>query len=151
MKRRYLLVLYPLAAALSVASINATVTYYKDILPILQTHCLSCHGGNPIAPIAFRTYRETRPWAEAIEDAVTVRKMPPSWGAEERWLPRENHGRLTAREISTIVAWVEQGAVAGDPQGAPPPFGFNRARQNEPNPDALPKGSPELLLSEGSL
>ena len=151
MKPRYLLVLYPLAAALSAASVTATTTYYKDILPILQSHCLSCHGGNPIAPIAFRTYRETRPWAEAIEDAVTVRKMPPSWGAEERWLPMENHGRLTAREISTIAAWVEQGAVAGDPQDAPPPFGFDRARQKEPNSDALTKGSPELLPSEGSL
>jgi mono/diheme cytochrome c family protein len=151
MKPRYLLVLFPLAAALSVASVNATITYYKDILPILQTHCLSCHGANPIAPIAFRTYRETRPWAEAIEDAITARKMPPSWGAEERWLPKENHGGLTAQEIATIVAWVEQGAVAGDPQDAPPPFGFDRARQNEPYQDALPKGSPELPLSEGSL
>jgi hypothetical protein len=151
MKPRYLLVLYPLAAALSGASVTATTTYYKDILPILQSHCLSCHGGNPIAPIAFRTYRETHPWAEAIEDAVAMRKMPPSWGVEERWLPMEHHGGLTAREISTIISWVEQGAVAGDPHDAPPPFGFDRARQNERSPDALPKGSPELPLSESSL
>ena len=143
MKPRYLLVLYSLAAALLAASVTSTITYYKDILPILQTHCLSCHGANPIAPIAFRTYRETRPWAEAIEDAVATRKMPPSWGAEQRWLPMENHGGLTAREISIIVAWVEQGAVAGDPHDAPPPFGFARARQNDRSPDALPKGSPE--------
>jgi len=151
MKRRYLLALYPLAAALLGGSVSATITYYKDVLPILQNHCLSCHGASPIAPIAFRTYRETRPWAEAIEDAVATRKMPPSWGAEERWLPMEHHGGLTAREISTIISWVEQGAVAGDPHDAPPPFGFDRARQNERSPDALPKGSPELPISEGSL
>ena len=149
MKRRYLLVLYPLAAALSGASVTATITYYKDVLPILQTHCLSCHGANPIAPIAFRTYRETRPWAEAIEDAVATRKMPPPWG-DARWLPTENHGGLTAREIWTIVAWVEQGGVAGDSHDAPPPFGFDRARQNDPSPDTLPRSS-ELHSSEGSL
>jgi len=82
---------------------------------------------------------------------VATRKMPPSWGNEEPWLPMENHGALTAREISTIVAWVEQGAVAGDPHDAPPPFGFDRARQNDPSPDTLPKGSRELPFSEGSL
>jgi hypothetical protein len=149
MKPRYLLVFYPLAAALLAASVNATITYYKDILPILQTHCLSCHGTNPIAPIALRTYRETRPWAEAIADMVATRRMPPSWGDEELRLPMENHGGLTTREISTIVSWVEQGAVAGDPQDAPPLF--DRARQNDPSPNALPKGSPELPLWEASL
>jgi hypothetical protein len=150
MKPRYLLVLYPLAAALSGASVTATISYYKDVLLILQTQCLSCHGANPIAPIAFRTYRETRPWAEAIADMVATRRMPPSWGDEARWLPMENHGGLTAREISTIVSWVEQGAVAGNPHDAPPPFDFDRARQNDPSPDTLPK-SPELHSSEGSL
>jgi len=150
MKPRYLLVLYPLAAALSGASVTATITYYKDVLPILQTHCLSCHGANPIAPIAFRTYRETRPWAEAIEHMVATRKMPPTWADEELRLPTRTHGGLTAREISTIVSWVEQGAVGGDPHDAPPPFDFDRTRQNDPPPDALPR-SPELASSGGSL
>jgi len=150
MKPRHLLVLYPLAAALSGASVTATITYYKDVLPILQTHCLSCHGANAIAPIAFGTYRETRPWAEAIEDMVATRKMPPSWGDEELRLRSENHRRLNALEISTIVSWVEQGAVAGDSHDAPPPFDFDRARQNDPSPDTLPR-SPEMHSSEGSL
>ena len=63
----------------------------------------------------------------------------------------KNHGGLTAPEISTIVAWVEQGAVAGDPHDAPPPFCFGQARQNEPSPNVLPKGSRELPFSGGSL
>jgi hypothetical protein len=78
MKQPYLLVLYPLIAAFAGASVNATVTYYKDVLPILQIHCQSCHGPDHLAPISFLTYRETRPWGsnetggDASDDAAFV-------------------------------------------------------------------------------
>ncbi len=79
MKQSNLLVLSPLVAVLAGASVEPTVTYYKNVLPILQPRCLSCHGPNPVAPISFSTYRQTRPWAEAIKQMVTTRRMPPSW------------------------------------------------------------------------
>lgn len=145
MKQRYLLALYLLFAGLSVASVNVTVTYYCNVVPILQQHCLSCHEANSIASIAFQTYRQTRPWAELIEHMVLTRTMPPSWRDEGTWRARENHDRLTAREISIIVAWVEQGAVAGDPHDAPPPLYFDQARWAEPSPNSPLNGRPKTL------
>jgi hypothetical protein len=37
------------------------VTYYRDVLPILQKHCLACHRPGQIAPISFLSYERTRP------------------------------------------------------------------------------------------
>jgi hypothetical protein len=45
------------------------VTYYRDVLPILQKHCLACHRPGQIAPISFQSYQETRPWADAIKES----------------------------------------------------------------------------------
>jgi len=91
------------------------VTFYKDVLPILQEKCQSCHSPGLAAPISFNTYRETRPWAQAIKTMVLLRKMPP-WTAEIRNL----HRMLTPREIEILVKWVDTGAPRGDPKDAPP-------------------------------
>ena len=93
------------------------VTYYRDVLPIMQEHCLSCHRPGQIAPISFLSYRQTRLWAEAIEHAVVTAKMPPWRGA----MPFEHQRGLTLQEIDTIEQRGREGAVAGDPRDAPPP------------------------------
>ena len=62
---------------------EAAVTYYKDVLPIMQENCQTCHRpsganiGGLVAPMSFMDYRETRPWARAIAAKVESREMPP--------------------------------------------------------------------------
>lgn len=68
----------------------------------------------------FLTYRETRPWAKAIREAVLLRKMPP-WFAEPGYGPFSNDRSLSKAEIDTLVRWVEAGAPEGNPKDAPPP------------------------------
>jgi len=46
----------------------------KDVLPILQKDCQSCHRPGQIAPMSLLTYQEARPWAKAIKTAVATRK-----------------------------------------------------------------------------
>jgi mono/diheme cytochrome c family protein len=93
------------------------VTYYRDVLPILQKHCISCHRPGQIAPMSFTSYRQIRPWAEAIRYVVTTAKMPPWNGAS----PGQGDHTLSEREVDTLVQWVEGGSVAGDPKDAAPP------------------------------
>ena len=52
-------------------------TFYKDILPILQTRCQPCHRPGEIGPMPLITYEQTRPSAKAMADAVKTGKMPP--------------------------------------------------------------------------
>src|SRR4051812_26916797 len=59
----------------------APVTFNKDVSPILQKNCQTCHRPGEIAPMSFLTYKDARPWAKAMKQAVVNRQMPP-WGAD---------------------------------------------------------------------
>ena len=88
-----------------------TVTFYRDVLPILQTHCQSCHRPGEIGPMAFGAYPETRPWAKAIKQAVLLKQMPP-WYADAPPGRFHNDPRLSQPEIDKLVAWADTGASA---------------------------------------
>src|SRR6202035_3010302 len=53
---------------------SGPVTYNKDVLPILQKNCQTCHRPGEIAPMSFMTYKDTRPWAKAMKAAVVNRQ-----------------------------------------------------------------------------
>ncbi len=90
--------------------------FYRDILPILQQHCQSCHRTGEIAPMPLVTYDEVRSRAHEIAIAVAKRKMPP-WFADPRFGHFSNDPSLTEAEIQKIVAWADADAPAGDPPG----------------------------------
>jgi hypothetical protein len=97
------------------------VTFEKDVRPILQRNCQSCHRPGEVAPMSFLTYESTRPWAKAIKLAVLTHEMPP-WPPDPRYghFRRERH--LQPEEINKLVAWVDGGAIRGDdPQRPAPP------------------------------
>jgi len=98
---------------------RAEVTFNKDVAPIFFQHCVSCHRPGEAAPMSLLTYREARPWARAIREKVVTRQMPP-WHADPRVNEFVNDRRLGQKEIATIVAWADQGAVEGAPQDLPP-------------------------------
>jgi hypothetical protein len=100
-----------------------TPTFYKDVLPILQQNCQTCHRPGEVAPMSLITYDQARPWARAIQKAVVARQMPP-WFADEHVGHFTNERRLNARDIDAIAAWADAGAPAGDEKDAPPPRTF---------------------------
>src|SRR5687767_1832024 len=77
---------------------SAAVTFHKDVLPILQENCQTCHRPGEIAPMSFLSYNDTRPWAKAIKAAVISRKMPP-WFADPAYGHFANDQVLTDAEI----------------------------------------------------
>ena len=125
----------------AVATIIPSRTYYRDVLPILERHCQSCHRPGQVAPISLLSYKETRPWAEAIKYALLAKQMPP-WFRERPYPPTTGHDQLTLSEIDTIVRWVDAGAPEGDPKDSPPPAyplqGLGRSR---PRPPGMPADS----------
>src|SRR4029453_2355608 len=99
------------------------VTFYKDVLPILQTHCQGCHRPGEAAPMSFLTYSSARPWAKAIREAVRLKRMPP-WFADAPRGHFSNDPSLTQAEIETLVGWADSGAGEGNVSEAPPPVKF---------------------------
>ena len=122
------------------------VTFTKDILPILQENCQSCHrpsGKNMsgmIAPMSLTTYQEVRPWAKAIAKAVENKVMPPWHASEATHGVFHNERTLSTKEIATITEWVNQRAPRGNPKDAPAPVEF---------PSGWYMGEPDLVLDFG--
>ncbi len=125
-------------------------TFYRDVLPILQRNCQSCHRPGEIAPIPLLTFDETRVRAHKIAAVVRTREMPP-WFADSCCGHFSNDPSLSPEEIATIGAWADGGAPAGDPRDAPPPPHWAQG-WNIPQPDvviAMPK--PVALPAEGDI
>jgi hypothetical protein len=101
------------------SSAPASVTFNKDVLPILQKNCQTCHRPGQIAPMSFLSYESVRPWAKAIKAAVITRKMPP-WFADPRYGHFSNDRALKQSDIDTLVAWADGGAKEGDAKDVPP-------------------------------
>ena len=111
------------AMASPAAPKTSAVSFYKDVLPILQKHCQQCHRPGELAPMPLLTYAQGRPWAKAIKEAVVTEKMPP-WFADPNYGHFANDRRLSAAELNTLVSWADSGALEGDQKDAPPPRAF---------------------------
>jgi hypothetical protein len=119
-----ILTILALSASLAVAGTpSKSVTFHKDVEPIMQARCQGCHRPGETAPMSFLTYQDVRPWAKAIREAVLVKKMPP-WYADPHFGKFENDRSLPQKDVETLVAWADGGAKEGDPKLAPKPVTF---------------------------
>jgi hypothetical protein len=115
----------------------AEPTFTRDVAPILYKHCVGCHHSNDIAPMPLVTYKEARPWAASIKEAVLSRKMPP-WKADPHYGKWLNDPSLTPAELRTIEAWASGAKLEGDPASLPPAPVFTEGWRN---------GKPDLVVS----
>ena len=116
-----------------------TFTYNKDIYPIFDAKCGSCHRSGGVAPMSLLTYNSAFPWAVSIKNEVLNLAMPP-WFIDERFGAFKHRGALSATEMDTIVDWCLGGSPEGDPLTSSP---------SSPSADAdsWPLGSPDLELA----
>src|SRR5262245_12555637 len=57
-----------------------TLTFNKDVAPVLFANCTSCHRPGEVAPFPLLTYRDVQKRSELIRDVTSARTMPP-WKA----------------------------------------------------------------------
>ena len=139
MLKRIVLIGTAAAAAGLAANIPEAVTFHRDVLPLLQRRCQECHRPGEVAPMSLLTYKETRPWAASIREAVLLKKMPP-WFADPTHGSFSNDRRLSERELAILSKWAESGAPEGDAADAPPPKEFASGWEI---------GEPDLVLDVG--
>src|SRR3989442_10019832 len=108
---------------------SGEVTFTKDVAPILQRSCQSCHRPRGVAPMPLTTYEEVRPYAAAIKQRTGLRDrrgvMPP-------WFIEKNIGiqhfkddiSLSEEEIATNARLGDNGAGRGKTADMPPPRVF---------------------------
>src|SRR5688572_13591614 len=114
------------------SSAAGSPTFYRDVLPVLQKNCQSCHRPGEVAPMSLITFEQARPWARAMKSAVVSKQMPP-WFADPAYGHFANERRLSAREIDAISRWADAGAPAGNPSDAPPVQTFENGWNIKPD------------------
>lgn len=115
------------------------VQYARDVAPILQARCVSCHSEGNTGPFSMNSYRKVKGWSEMIEEGVMTKRMPP-WHADPAYGHFVNDLSLTADEEQTLLTWIRAGA----PKGADEPDPLALAEPDDN--DAWHLGEPDVVL-----
>ena len=130
---------------------DPSVTFSKDVAPIFQKACQSCHNPGSIAPMSLMTYKDSRPWARSIQQNVVSRTMPP-WHIDRNIgvTKFKDDPSLSEAEIATISKWVEAGAPEGNPVDLPVARQFTDADKWHITPDVVVSmPTPYMLKAKG--
>jgi hypothetical protein len=119
---------------------NGKVTFTRDVAPILQRRCQSCHRPGQVGPFPLLTYAQASRWAGVIQRVTVSRRMPP-WKAARGFGDLYDDHSLTEQEIRTIARWVDGGAPQGAPRHMPRPRPFAQG---------WILGTPDLVLDAGA-
>jgi len=128
----------PLESA-SPRPLSENEAYYRDVAPILERRCVTCHRPDGIGPFTLDSAAAASRRAKAIAEAVADRRMPP-WHADPRFGRFANDPSLTDTERRTIEAWANAGAPLGkDPRSA------GRRQDNNPRTWQMPE--PDTIIA----
>lgn len=98
---------------------EAAPTFHRDIVPLLQKHCLECHRSGEIGPFDVTTLDDVRGWAAMMLETMEQERMPP-WHAAPEHGSFKNARQLPAEATALFKIWLEAGMPAGDPTESPP-------------------------------
>jgi tetratricopeptide repeat protein len=116
---------------------QGTVTFNKDIAPVILHNCAPCHRPGQSAPFTLLSYEEVRKKSALIAEVIEKRYMPP-------WLPEHGYGdftgerRLTEDQIGVIKQWVAEGTAEGRTTDLPPAPKW---------PEGWELGEPDLVVA----
>ena len=144
------------AFAQNAAEGNPSVTFSRDVAPILQANCQVCHRPGSIGPMSLLSYQDARPWSTRIRSKVASREMPPyQYDTDIGIQALQYDPRLSEDDIATIVRWADAGAPEGDPADMPPPAewpdpGAWRLAADFGPPDLVVPAKPYTIPANGS-
>lgn len=103
----------PSPSATTGAQLQQNVDYHRGVMPILQSHCASCHQPGGVAPFPLTTFVQVHGMRDVLLRAITDRRMPP-WLAAPGCNQYQDDPTLSDAQIETITRWVKAGAPEGE-------------------------------------
>ena len=152
---RSALVLGCVAVSAHAGEAPGRITFTKNVLPILQQECQTCHRpsglnlSGMVAPMSLMTYEEVRPWAKAVAKVVEAKTMPPWHASAATHGIFRNERTLSDTEIATVTQWVASGAAKGNPADAPAPIEWPNTGWNFGVPDLVLGFDEPFLVADG--
>jgi hypothetical protein len=137
----------PNPAHVTVLQAEQGLTFARDVAPIVQAKCETCHRDGSVAPMSLQTYEQVAAFAPLIRDRVSRGVMPP-WPVDKTvgvQAFRDNES-LSDGQIKTIVDWIDAGAPLGDPADLPERLVWNDDSNRWPYEDDIGR-PPDLVLT----
>ena len=123
------------------------VTFSKDIAPIFQAKCDSCHHPGTAAPMSLITYKDSRPWARSIKQRTALRDMPP-WHLDKTVGVQQFRDdiSLSDEQIALIGKWVDEGSPEGNLADMPAAPNYSEKESANGQMDWI-MGTPDMTAS----
>jgi hypothetical protein len=113
---------------------DSSLTYYRDVAPVIRRRCETCHRAGEVAPMTLQSYDDLVAYAEMVAEVILDERMPPYPGASPREFAYDE--RLTAEERRTLLEWLRSDREQGDPKDGPGPVAWpDRSRWKIGQPD----------------
>jgi hypothetical protein len=126
---------------------GGTLTFSKDVAPILMNNCASCHRLGEVAPFPLLSYEDAKKRARQIA-LVTERRLMPPWKADSHG-EFQDERRLTEEQIGVLRRWAEAGAPEGKAADLPPAPKFTEGWQLGEPDVVIEPDAPYALAAEG--
>lgn len=121
-----------------------SVTYAKDIAPLLVDRCGMCHHAGGSAPFSLLTYADAKRQATQIA-AVTANRFMPPWKADPADGPFVGQHPLSLPEIAMLRRWADAGAPEGDARVLP--ASVREAQDGHVWSEGWQLGKPDLVIT----
>ena len=127
------------------------VTFTKDIAPILQRSCETCHRPQGGGPMSLISYEAVRPWARSIKNRTAAGEMPPWFIDRNIGIQRyKDDPSLSDDEIAAIATWVDNGAPRGNPEDLPEPRQWPDGGWTYGTPDLIVSSAPGIVEADAA-
>jgi thiol-disulfide isomerase/thioredoxin len=113
------------------------ISYAKDVAPIIEKNCVSCHEQGGIGPMALTSYEKVKGFSPMIREVLMTHRMPP-YNADPHVGKFSDDRNLSPDEIKTLVHWINEGSPRGE---GTDPLAATRHVAAE-----WPLGKPDLVL-----
>ena len=113
------------------------ISYVKQIAPIIQEKCVSCHQAGGIGPMPLTSYQRIKSYAPMIREVIRTQRMPP-WRADPSVGKFHDDKGLTSEQTRDLVHWIEAGAPRGEGTDPIAAVTYQAAE--------WPLGKPDLIL-----
>ncbi len=125
-----------------------TITYTKDIAPMLKDHCVMCHREGGIGPWQMTDYETIKGWSAMIKQVLLTKRMPP-WKADPHIGDFQNDFSLADSSTRKLVSWIDDGMMYGNGPDPLQNFQFPEKEWTLGTPDTIIKLKKEQIPENG--
>jgi hypothetical protein len=128
---------------------QVSVSYSKDIVPILQENCVSCHHDGAIGPWSMSSHAMVRGWSPMMREVVMTRRMPPGQIDGHVGKKIAQVAGLTVIEKQKLIHWIDAGAPMGEGVDPLPLMTFTDGKFSLGEPDMVFKVPAQTIPATG--